>query len=76
MLQPLSIPYGFNVEDGQLVENDQEQRVLAHLQLWWVEGLSFNAMAARLDQMNVPTKRSRGTWQPNVISRILRRNLC
>ncbi len=71
----LSVPYGYNLEDGEMVENDQEQRVIAHLELWWLEGISFNAMAARLDQLHIPTKRAKGLWQPAVISKILRREL-
>ena len=75
-LSELSVPYGYNLEGQKMVENDHEQRVLAHLELWWVEGMSFNAMAARLDQKNIPTKRSKGIWQPAVVSKILRRSIC
>ncbi len=72
MLQAISIPYGFNFLNGELVEDDFEQRVIAHLEIWWSEGMSFDNMANKLNDKNIPTKRNR-IWAGATVSRILSR---
>lgn len=75
MLQ-LQVPYGYNLEGQKVVKDVLEQQVIEKLIAWWVEGISYNSMADRLDREITPTKRGRNLWQPAVISRILRRELC
>ena len=72
MLQATSIPYGHILKDGELVEDDLEQRVLAHLEIWWANGLSYDRMAEKLNLMNIFTKRN-AVWKGATISRILAR---
>ncbi len=69
----LAIPYGYDLEVGKLVENDREQRVIAYLEIWWSNGLSYDRMAEKLNLMNIPPKRNKGIWLGGVINKILAR---
>lgn len=69
----LAIPYGYDLEAGELIENDHEQRVIAYLEIWWSNGVSYDRMAEKLNSMNIPTKRNRGIWLGGVINKILAR---
>lgn len=72
MLQTVSVPFGYNLLNGELVEDAYEKRVLAHLELWWSNGVSYDRMAQRLNNKNIFTKRNR-IWRGSTISRILAR---
>lgn len=41
-------PFGYNVVDGQLVESDEEQRILIQAKMMRAAGMSFRSIAASL----------------------------
>ena len=72
-------PYGFDrdTEDPdakRLVPNDTEQRVIRRmLRLRDRDGLAYGAIAARLNDQAVSTKRPGGRWTATTVQRILHR---
>lgn len=68
------IPYGFELgADGvQLIENSQEQEVLAIVSQLRNEGLSMRAIAGELNNRGVPTKLG-NPWKHSAIQKIIGR---
>jgi site-specific DNA recombinase len=68
--------YSFSFDDdndGQLIEDEQEQRVIAAIQQLRREGLSYRAIVKKLNANNIPTKRG-GRWQMNTVRQIFMRH--
>jgi hypothetical protein len=65
-------PYGFTNVDGRLVENPIEQKVVRRICEMWALGLSFNAIAKKLNQLEIKT-RSGKTWEHSIVSNIINR---
>jgi site-specific DNA recombinase len=63
-------PYGWDIADGELVRNPDEQAVLDLMRAWRAGGMVDNAIAAALNEAGVPGKRG-GRWQANLVYRIL-----
>ncbi len=70
--QVLSIPYGFDLIDGKLKENLHEQRIIASMQVWRSRGDSYDKISAKLNSLNIPTKRNK-IWYGAVVNSILKR---
>lgn len=70
--QVLSVPYGFDLVQGELVDNAHEQKVIAFMQLWQSQGRSHASIANQLNNQNEPTKRDR-LWTGMVVSKIMKR---
>jgi DNA-binding transcriptional MerR regulator len=67
-------PYGWKWgTEGKLVAVDDELQTLRRMQQLRATGLSYAAIAAALNDDDVPTKRN-GTWKGMTIQRILRRS--
>lgn len=67
-----SIPYGFNVLDGQLVVDPKETKVIRKIMAMHSKGVSFNAIAKSLTQDKIPSKTGR-KWSDKTIAAIIRR---
>lgn len=65
-----SPPYGQRVVDGELVEHPEEIAVLRQVRAWAVEGVGVRAIARRLNDAGVPSKRG-GQWHPSTVSRLV-----
>src|ERR1043166_6594105 len=63
-------PYGKDVEDGKLVENASERRVIARMAALREQGLSYAKIAETLNVDGVPTKKS-GKWGAQTVLNIL-----
>ncbi len=68
------VPYGKRLDaDGvTLLDDDEEQLLLARIRLWSGEGLSCRGIAAKLNVLGVPAKNG-GRWSKTTIGRIIRR---
>jgi site-specific DNA recombinase len=64
-------PYGWDRDGDRLVPNDAEQKVIRDMRRWRKRDMADNAIARRLNDAGVPTKRG-GRWQANTVHRILR----
>ena len=62
--------FGFDVVDGKLIPNLQEQRVIEEMKQLREQGLSYNRIAEYLRQKGVPTKRG-GRWDASTVKKIL-----
>ena len=67
--------YGFDVVDGQLVSNKSEQRVIRQIRRDHERGLSFAAIAEKLNSAAVPTKRGGAKWYASTVHKILHNDL-
>jgi DNA invertase Pin-like site-specific DNA recombinase len=63
------IPYGFRFEDGQVIADPDEQKVVALVGRLSAGGMSLRAVAAELERFG-HKPRSGDTWHPNTIRRI------
>lgn len=67
-------PYGFSYVDGTLSPIEGEASVVIDIFTWYLEGLTLQAIANRLNDSGIPSKRG-GSWSKQAISRILRNPL-
>lgn len=65
-------PTGYRAEDGQLVPDPAEQRILKRAQELRTNGASLRAIATVLTSEGYPTRRD-GRWQPTQVARLLKR---
>ena len=70
-----AVPYGYNLDsDGvTLVENEQEQRVLALIDELRSLGYSLRAIAKQLEERGITTKSGADKWCHTTVQRILTR---
>jgi DNA invertase Pin-like site-specific DNA recombinase len=67
-------PFGWDFGPrGRLVENADEQKVIARMPLLRAEGLSYRGIAARLDREGIRPKRGR-RWIHTTVNSILLRS--
>lgn len=67
-------PYGWSVGPGpgrELVRNEEEQHVLKMVRRWRRAGLSLRAIAARLNDREVPARGAR--WHTTTVARLVAR---
>lgn len=62
--------FGQQAIDSELVRSEQEAAVLERMRRWQTEGMSMRAIAARLNEEGVPSKRG-GQWHPATVQRLL-----
>lgn len=64
-------PIGFLVSDnGELIEDEQEQKTISYIKEMKKEGLSLSKIAERLNNESIPTKKG-GKWFHTTIKKIL-----
>ena len=67
-------PFGWDFgSGGRLIENRREQKIIARVQRFREEGMSFRGIATRLDRQRVAPKRGR-RWVHTTVKSILLRN--
>ena len=67
-------PFGWDFgSGGRLIENSREQQIIARVQRFRAEGMSFRGIATRLDRQGIPPKRGR-RWVHTTVKSILLRN--
>lgn len=65
-------PFGFRVEDGELVPDEGEQETLDRARELQQRGASIREIAATLNDEGRRTKRG-ARWHPTTVARVLRR---
>ncbi len=68
----LSVPFGYDSIQGKSVQNPHEQRIISNMQLWRSRGDSYDKISAKLNLLNIPTKRDR-IWYGAMVNKILKR---
>lgn len=66
-----SAPYGYSIEDGNLVINHTEAKTVRQIFQRFLSGTSASQIAKELNQKQVSTKRG-GQWRSNTVINILR----
>lgn len=65
---------GFDVKNGMLIKNDDEQYTISLIKQWRSEGFTLYAIAQRLTKQGIPTKRG-GKWYCSTVKYILDNDL-
>lgn len=65
------LPFGWDSENGLLVENADEQRVLSRVRRLRLKEASYRAIALKLNAQGVPAKRG-GPWHAMTVRSVLR----
>ncbi len=65
-------PYGHLVIRGRLVEHPKEMQVIHKMLALWKSGLSFRAIASKLNSLGIKTRKGSPWWQATVAA-IIRR---
>ncbi|WP_139996280.1 recombinase family protein [Paenibacillus paridis] len=67
-----SAPYGYNVKDGKLVKNEDEEKIVRDVfHLFVNESMGQRNITKELNARNVPTKRGKNLWEQSLISKML-----
>jgi DNA invertase Pin-like site-specific DNA recombinase len=67
-------PYGFDRVGKELLENPQEQEIIAQIFAWRQAGWSLWKIAGELNRQRIPTKQG-GKWYAGTVRYILQNNL-
>lgn len=65
------IPYGYQLEDGKLIPEPQEQAIISKMKQWREKGATFQAIADKLNNSAIPTKTGK-IWTPGITHKILK----
>jgi len=68
------VPFGFDKNGEELVENGSERSVVDRIKAWRKKGWSFSKIADRLNALNVPGKNG-GRWYGSTVNYICKNNL-
>lgn len=58
-------------EDGKMVINPEQAKVVKYIYGWFLEGMSFHSIAAKLTGMGIPTPGGKTIWRQAVVKSIL-----
>lgn len=64
-------PYGYRVDDGKLVPDEQESKWVRYIYEWYLQGDSIDLIRTRLLQNGVFTRRGNAVWSHGAIHKIL-----
>ncbi len=64
------IPYGFNVDDGKLIENKAERKVINKILKLNKAGLNYSMIARKLNASKIVAKNG-GKWFPQTIKNVI-----
>jgi site-specific DNA recombinase len=67
------IPFGYNLAQGILVKNDEEQGVIRIIRRLHGQRLSLRRICSELEREGHKTKRGNGKWHPQSIAHIIKR---
>lgn len=67
-----TVPFGFDVVDGKLVQNIVEQRALQRIKELRGLGYSYSRIASALDSEGIPAKNG-GKWHPYTVQKVYQR---
>ncbi|GBF33362.1 integrase [Desulfocucumis palustris] len=64
-------PYGYRLEEDNLVEVPEELAVIQQIFRWYDQGWRHQRIASELNRLNVPTKNGGKKWYPSTLKAIL-----
>lgn len=69
-----SAPFGAQIQDGRLIEDEQELRAVTLAMRFRQKMMSYQKIAIELARLEIPTKRG-GQWRPQTIRQIILRHM-
>ena len=66
-----NIPYGYDYNDGNLIVNADESKIVKNIYFWYLDGKSMGEIVKKLQTNNISTKKG-GDWAKKTISSILK----
>lgn len=67
------VPFGYDVEDGMLLTNLQERRIIEQIIQYRKQGMNFSQIARRLNDLGHKTKTGK-TWFPQTVKNVILQN--
>ncbi len=68
-----ALPYGFRLSDlGEWEQVPAEVEIIREMHALWARGISYRAIANRLNARGVPTPKGGEKWSASTVTRILR----
>lgn len=64
-------PYGYRVEDGKLVPDEEESKWVRAIYEWYLQGGSIDEIRTRLLESGVTTRRGNAVWSHGAINNVL-----
>lgn len=61
------VPYGFDVNEGKLIDNKSEQQVIEHIYRLKLKGWTYSRISKNLRTLKVTTKTGKKHWSPKVL---------
>lgn len=72
--RPSNPPYGYHMVGGRLAESPKEKKVIQLItKMYLQKELSLSAIARKLTEDGVPTKKGKGSWHHEMLRSILKR---
>lgn len=59
-------PYGYCLVNGALLEDPREMAVVALMVKWWTQGMSYGAIARKLNSQKIKPRKAAAWSQPTV----------
>jgi site-specific DNA recombinase len=66
-----TVPFGYDLQDGQLIDNPAEQETIRQMARWRTSGCSYKQIADQLNADGVKTKTGKGQWQSGNVAGVL-----
>jgi hypothetical protein len=66
-----TVPYGYDLDDGNLVDNPGEQSIIRRIAQQRAAGCSYKQIADQLNPDGIPTKTGKGKWQCGNVAGVL-----
>jgi DNA invertase Pin-like site-specific DNA recombinase len=67
------VPYGYRLEDGQLIEDASEQKAIGLIRELHAAGYSLRKIASELEARGYATKNGNSHWHPQSVKQVLER---
>lgn len=64
-------PYGYRIEDGQLLPDEDESEWVRAIYRWYLDGGSIDEIRTRLLENGVTTRRGNAVWSHGAINKVL-----
>lgn len=71
MAQNRTIPYGYKIENGRIIIDPQEERIVVRIYERYANGESYLQIAERLTALKVRYAPEKAEWNKNMVARVL-----
>lgn len=65
-------PFGFKKVNGMLLEDKDQATIVRQMFEWYVNGYGFQAIAEKLNSMNIPSSKQSVLWKADNVKYVLK----